>query len=279
MLVLRCVFFDSATGTEEKRGIVESQLKEHFCDVPAAKPEHMAGKTDEAGADLVPWTGELSPLLLAPIIARRLGRLFPGLGLGSRAAALGPAPVRIIGVPGATRTPYSCSGCPHNSSTRVPEGSQALAGIGCHFMASWIDRETSSLIQMGGKGVNWAASSRFIRRGHVFQNLGEGTWCHSGSMAIRQAVAAGANITYKILYNDAVAMTGGQPADGPVSVPAIAHAVRAEGVDRIALVSDDPAQFAAREFPPGVTFHPRGELDAVQRELREVPSVSVLIYA
>jgi indolepyruvate ferredoxin oxidoreductase len=160
----------------------------------------------------------------------------------------------------------------------VPEGSKALAGIGCHFMASWMDRETSSLIQMGGEGVNWAASSRFTGGKHIFQNLGEGTYYHSGSMAIRQAIAAKANITYKILFNDAVAMTGGQPVDGPVSVHAIAHSVRAEGVERIALVSDVPAQFAPADLPLGVSIHPREEMDAVQRELRDVSGVSVLIY-
>ncbi|MFL6811157.1 MAG: indolepyruvate ferredoxin oxidoreductase family protein, partial [Bradyrhizobium canariense] len=154
----------------------------------------------------------------------------------------------------------------------------ALAGIGCHFMASWMDRDTSSLIQMGGEGVNWAASSRFTGNKHVFQNLGEGTYYHSGSMAIRQAIAAKANITYKILFNDAVAMTGGQPVDGPISVHAIAHSVRAEGVARIALVSDDPAQFSPGDLPVGVSIHPREEMDNVQRELREIHGVSVLIY-
>src|SRR5690606_6693613 len=195
-----------------------------------------------------------------------------------KAEAIAQAPAISINVEGATRTPYFCSGCPHNTSTKVPEGSKALAGIGCHFMASWMDRETSSLIQMGGEGVNWAASSRFTGNGHIFQNLGEGTWYHSGSMAIRQAIAAGTNITYKILYNDAVAMTGGQPVDGPVSVQAIAHSVRAEGVERIALVSDDPAKFDPKDLPSDVTIHGRHEMDSVQRELREVKGVSVLIY-
>ncbi|MCZ0738530.1 indolepyruvate ferredoxin oxidoreductase family protein [Phreatobacter sp. AB_2022a] len=263
---------------EEKRGIIESQFKEYFYDYPGAKPDRMVGKHDETGARLVSWIGELSPRMLAPIVAARLDAIFPGLGLAARAEALRPAPERIITVAGATRTPYFCSGCPHNSSTRVPEGSQALAGIGCHFMASWMDRETTSLIQMGGEGVNWAASSRFTGRGHVFQNLGEGTYYHSGSMAIRQAIAAKANITYKILYNDAVAMTGGQPVDGPISVRAIAHGVRAEGVARIALVSDDPSRFRASDLPVGVTLHHRRSLDAVQRELRNVPGVTVLIY-
>ncbi len=263
---------------EEKRGIIESQFKEYFYDLPGSKPQQMVGKTDEEGGDLIPWTGELSPRLLAPIVARRLDPFLPDLGLPARAAALLPEPGRGIEIGGVARTPYFCSGCPHNSSTRVPEGSKALAGIGCHFMASWMDRETSSLIQMGGEGVNWAASSRFTGRGHIFQNLGEGTYYHSGSMAIRQAVAAKANITYKILYNDAVAMTGGQPVDGPLSVQAIAQSVRAEGVERIALVSDRPDKFALNDFPRGTSLDHRRDLDRVQRELREIPGVTVLIY-
>ncbi|MCO5155311.1 MAG: indolepyruvate ferredoxin oxidoreductase family protein [Aquamicrobium sp.] len=269
---------DEVLVIEEKRGIIESQLKEYFYDWPGHKPRVMVGKRDETGARLIPWTGELSPRLLAPLVAKRLDGVFPGHGFQARAARLEAGPAISISVPGATRTPYFCSGCPHNISTKVPEGSQALAGIGCHFMASWMDRDTTSLIQMGGEGVNWAASSLFTGGGHVFQNLGEGTWYHSGSMAIRQAVAAGANITYKILYNDAVAMTGGQPVDGPVSVSAIAHACRAEGVERIALASDAPEKFSAPDFPAGTTIHHRREMDALQRELREVRGVSVLIY-
>ena len=263
---------------EEKRGIIESQFKEYFYDYPGHKPERMVGKYDENNTPLVPWVGELSPRLLAPIVARRLDAIFPGLDLQARAENLVAENTAIPEISGATRTPYFCSGCPHNTSTKVPEGSHALAGIGCHFMASWMDRETTSLIQMGGEGVNWAASSLFTGRNHVFQNLGEGTYYHSGSMAIRQAVAAKTNITYKILFNDAVAMTGGQPVDGPISVHGIAHEVRANGVARIAFVSDDPEKFDARKFPDGVTFHPRENLDAVQRELREIPGVTVLIY-
>ncbi|MBX9453579.1 MAG: indolepyruvate ferredoxin oxidoreductase family protein [Mesorhizobium sp.] len=263
---------------EEKRGIIESQFKEYFYDWPGDKPKRMVGKRDENGERLIPWTGELSPRQLVPLVAKRLDGIFPGQGFAERAARIAGEPAISISVEGATRTPYFCSGCPHNTSTKVPEGSKALAGIGCHFMASWMDRETSSLIQMGGEGVNWAASSLFTGKGHIFQNLGEGTYYHSGSMAIRQAIAAKANITYKILYNDAVAMTGGQPVDGPVSVQAIAQEVRAEGVERIALVSDDPARFHSGDFPHGVTIHHRRELDAVQRELRDVEGVSVLIY-
>ncbi len=263
---------------EEKRGIVESQFKEYFYDWPGHKPHAMVGKRDEDGERLVPWTGELSPRLLLPIVARRLEGIFPGSGFIARAEKILSAPAITLQVEGATRTPYFCSGCPHNTSTKVPEGSEALAGIGCHFMASWMDRNTTSLIQMGGEGVNWAASSLFTGKNHVFQNLGEGTWYHSGSMAVRQAIAAKANITFKILYNDAVAMTGGQPVDGPVSVQAIAHASRAEGVERIALVSDHPDKFQPGELPAGTTIHHRRELDAVQRELRKVKGVSILIY-
>lgn len=263
---------------EEKRGIVESQFKEYFYDWPGHKPQAMVGKRDEDGERLVPWTGELSPRLLLPVVARRLEGIFPGSGFIARAEKILAAPAIALQVEGATRTPYFCSGCPHNTSTKVPEGSEALAGIGCHFMASWMDRNTTSLIQMGGEGVNWAASSLFTGKNHVFQNLGEGTWYHSGSMAVRQAIAAKANITFKILYNDAVAMTGGQPVDGPVSVQAIAHASRAEGVERIALVSDHPDKFQPGELPAATTIHHRRELDAVQRELREVKGVSILIY-
>ncbi|HEA54153.1 indolepyruvate ferredoxin oxidoreductase family protein, partial [Marinobacter antarcticus] len=178
------------------------------------------------------------------------------------------------------RLPYFCSGCPHNTSTKVPEGSKALAGIGCHFMASWMGRNTESLIQMGGEGVNWIGKSRYIGNPHVFQNLGEGTYFHSGSMAIRQAVAAGINITYKILFNDAVAMTGGQPVDGQITVPMIAQQVAAEGVRRVVVLSDEPEKYDDRKqlFPSDVTFHDRTELDKVQRELRDIPGCTILIY-
>ncbi|MAA98773.1 MAG: pyruvate ferredoxin oxidoreductase [Stappia sp.] len=263
---------------EEKRGIIESQFKEYFYDWPGSKPEKMVGKHRAAGDPLIPWTGELSPLSLAPIVADRLDRFFPGENLPERARALTSRPVPHLTLPGATRTPYFCSGCPHNTSTKVPDGSTANSGIGCHVMASWMNRNTAGYAQMGGEGVPWVAASRFSGNRHVFQNLGEGTWYHSGSLAIRQAVAARTNITYKILYNDAVAMTGGQPVDGPVSVSGIAQTCRAEGVERIALVSDDLTKFAASEFPFGTTFHDRSEMDAVQRELREVTGVSVLIY-
>jgi indolepyruvate ferredoxin oxidoreductase len=264
---------------EEKRGIIESQFKEYFYDYPGRKPKRMVGKADENGERLVPWIGELSPLQLTPIVARRLDREFGGKRFRKRADALLRERGPKIEVGGARRMPYFCSGCPHNTSTKVPEGSRALAGIGCHFMASWMDRDTDGLIQMGGEGVNWIPRSRFNGGQHVFQNLGDGTFYHSGSLAIRQAIAAGTNITYKILYNDAVAMTGGQPVDGPLSVQGIAQSVRAEGVERIALVSDEPELFHAGDFPAGTTISHRRDMDAIQRELRDIPGVTVLIYA
>ena len=263
---------------EEKRGIIESQLKEYFYDWPGHKPERMVGKSDGPGNPLLPWTGELSPKVLLPVLAQRLDKLFPGEGFPAKAKALTETPPPVLTIPGATRTPYFCSGCPHNTSTKLPEGSQANSGIGCHVMASWMDRETLGYAQMGGEGVPWAVTSKFNGGRHIFQNLGEGTWYHSGSLAIRQAVAAKTNITYKILYNDAVAMTGGQPVDGPVSVQGIAQSCRAEGVERIALVSDDPLKFEHDDFPKGTTIDHRRELDRIQRELREIPGVTVLIY-
>lgn len=263
---------------EEKRGIIESQFKEYFYDFPGAKPERMVGKNDEFGKRLIPWTGELAPLQLASIVAKRLDGVFEGLNLVAKFDRLHNSRQVSLNVEGATRTPYFCSGCPHNRSTKVPEGSEALAGIGCHFMASWMDRDTNFIVQMGGEGVNWIAKSRFNGGQHVFQNLGDGTYYHSGILAIRQAVAAKTNITYKILYNDATAMTGGQPFDGPVSVEAIAQSLRAEGIDRIAIISDAIENYSPSDYPQGVTFNDRSDLDKIQRELREISGVTALIY-
>jgi len=263
---------------EEKRGIIESQFKEYFYDWPGDKPEKMVGKHRAVGDPLLPWTGELSPLALIPVLAERLNRFFPAEGLPQKARALTARPPQLINVSGASRTPYFCSGCPHNTSTKVPDGSVAASGIGCHVMAGWMDRNTVGYAQMGGEGVPHVAASKFNGGKHIFQNLGEGTWYHSGSLAIRQAVAARSNITYKILYNDAVAMTGGQPVDGPISVSGIAQACRAEGVAEIALVSDDIGKFHAADFPSGTQFYPREQMDRVQRQLRAVKGVSVLIY-
>ena len=169
-----------------------------------------------------------------------------------------------------TRTPYFCSGCPHNTSTKVPEGSRAFAGIGCHFMALWMDRSTETFTHMGGEGVPWVGVAPFTKEEHVFANLGDGTYFHSGSLAIRQAVASGANITYKILYNDATAMTGGQHVDGELSPQQITFQLHSEGIREIYLVSENPDAYPASEIAPGVKTAHRDELDAVQKTLRKV---------
>jgi indolepyruvate ferredoxin oxidoreductase len=189
-----------------------------------------------------------------------------------------------VGGSGADRMPWFCSGCPHNTSTRVPEGSRAMAGIGCHFMSIWMDRATVGFTQMGGEGVPWVGQQPFSKDQHVFANLGDGTYYHSGSLAVRQAVTAGVNITYKILYNDAVAMTGGQQiGERPegLSVIQIAQNMRAEGAAKITIVTDEPEKYdgaRAKGLPDGIEIHHRDRLDAVQREFREIPGTTVIIY-
>lgn len=263
---------------EEKRAIIESQLKEFLYGRDLEKPDRILGKHDEKGDALISWVDELSPSILAPIFADRLIKLMPALDFSEKLACH-TAVTDVEAVDGAKRLPYFCSGCPHNTSTKVPEGSKALAGIGCHFMASWMDRETTDLIQMGGEGVNWASKSKYLKNKHIFQNLGDGTYFHSGYMAIRQAVAAKAHITYKILFNDAVAMTGGQPVDGVITVDQIARQVSAEGVLKTVIVSDDPEKIRKiGGYPSDVEVFHRDELDTVQRTLRDIEGVTVLIY-
>ncbi len=179
----------------------------------------------------------------------------------------------------AQRIPYFCSGCPHNSSTVVPEGMRAYAGIGCHFMAQWMDRATLGYTQMGGEGANWVGEAPFSTREHVFQNIGDGTYNHSGYMAIRAAIASNTNITYKVLFNDAVAMTGGQANDGGLTVPQVARQVAAEGAKRVVIVTDEPDKYASdTAWPAGLTIHHRDDLIEVQKELAQIPGVTVLIY-
>ncbi|WP_286238739.1 indolepyruvate ferredoxin oxidoreductase family protein [Neptuniibacter halophilus] len=263
---------------EEKRGIIESQLKEHLSAPDETIKVRVVGKHDEHGEALVPYVGELSPNMLAKIVADRITQLL-GEDFREKLETIGVRGSSVCDPQGVRRLPYFCSGCPHNSSTKVPEGSKAQAGIGCHVMATWMGRNTESLTQMGGEGVNWASKSIFLKNKHVFQNLGEGTYFHSGSLAIRQAVAAKTNITFKILFNDAVAMTGGQPVDGVITVPAIANQVHAEGVKRVAIVSDDIEKYSDKSiFPSVATFHDRDEMDLLQRELREIEGTTVLIY-
>ncbi len=263
---------------EEKRGLIESQLKELLYDYPGCKPKRMVGKYDEYSKPLMSWTREFSPSYLAPIVAKRMSHIFSGLRFDEQLECIGNTKLTVLSPRGVKRSPFFCSGCPHNTSTKVPEGSEALAGIGCHFMASWMSRNTGSLIQMGGEGVNWIGKARFVGDGHIFQNLGEGTYFHSGYLAIRQSIAAKTNITYKILFNDAVAMTGGQPVDGQLTVPAIVHQVHSEGAKRVVVVSDEPEKYATDTFPKGVTTYHREQLDSVQKELREIAGTTVLVY-
>ena len=270
---------DEILVVEEKRALIENQLKEQLYNLTAESRPGVIGKCDEHGNWLLPPTSELTPARIARVIAKRIGRYVTSEPIRARLEFLEQKEKSLQKqVLSLQRKPHFCSGCPHNTSTKVPEGSKAASGIGCHVMASWMDRDTAGYAQMGGEGVPWVAASKYNGNKHIFQNLGEGTWYHSGSLAIRQAVAAETNITYKILYNDAVAMTGGQPVDGPVSVRGIAQTCRAEGVDKIVLVSDDISKFSHGEFPAGTMFRAREDLDAVQRDLREVKGVSVLIY-
>ncbi|TDV37186.1 indolepyruvate ferredoxin oxidoreductase [Paraburkholderia caballeronis] len=265
---------------EEKGPVIEQQIKDYLYNRRDSARPTITGKHADDGAPRLPALGELRPSRILPVFAAWLAQHKPQLDRRERVVDLVAPQILSNDADGVRRTPYFCSGCPHNTSTKVPEGSIAQAGIGCHFMASWMERDTTGLIQMGGEGVDWAAHSMFTNTRHVFQNLGDGTYFHSGILAIRQAVAAKANITYKILYNDAVAMTGGQPVDGSISVPQIARQVEAEGVSRFVVVSDEPEKYDGHHtlFPKGTTFHHRGELDTVQRELRDTAGVTVLIY-
>ena len=284
---------DEILVVEEKRQIVEYQLKEHLYNWREDVRPRVIGKFDEAGEWahprgrwLLPGTADFSVAQIARVIAGRIARFHTSDTIRARLAILDAKDV-VLGKAVATppRPAWYCSGCPHNTSTKVPEGSLALAGIGCHVMATAIYPEhNKTTTHMGGEGAPWLGQAWFSKRNHVFANLGDGTYYHSGSRAIRAAVAAGVNITYKILYNDAVAMTGGQPVDGPISVPRIAHQVAAEGVRRIALVAEDAGRWADTSALPtqleGMRFtvHHRDQMDEVQRELREVPGVSILIY-
>ena len=281
---------------EEKRQLIEYQLKEELYTWQAGShPPRVVGKFDDngewsraegqpAGTWLLPANYEHSPAIVARAIAQRLARLGIDAALGSRIKdrlAFLELKEKAQKKPRVTtlRTPYFCSGCPHNTSTRVPEGSRATAGIGCHFMAVWMDRSTSTFTHMGAEGTPWIGQAPFTNEKHIFANLGDGTYFHSGLLAIRAAVAAKVTMTYKILYNDAVAMTGGQTHDGPLDPAMISRQIAAEGVDPIIVVTDEPEKYPSTvNWAPGVTIRHRDELDAVQRELRELPGVSALIY-
>jgi indolepyruvate ferredoxin oxidoreductase len=269
---------DLVIVVEEKRSLIEVQVREEL--YGTANQPVCIGKKDEQGHWLFPVKGALDTNEIAIAIGERLLRYHNNDDLAGRLAKLKEAQaVLAITSDVAVRTPGFCSGCPHNSSTVVPAGHRAYAGIGCHFMAQWMDRRTEGYTQMGGEGANWIGEAPFSNRGHVFQNLGDGTYNHSGSLALRWSVHTKTNVTYKILFNDAVAMTGGQPHEGSLTVDMIARQVRAEGVETIRLVTDEPDKYPAGvQWPAGLTIHHRDDLDEVQRELAEVPGTSVLIY-
>jgi indolepyruvate ferredoxin oxidoreductase len=288
---------------EEKRQVIEYQVKEELYNWRADVRPNVVGKFDESdgGGSGGEWSmpnpsqnwllrakADLTPALVAKALAKRLNKagIVPA---GSDIAARMAQRIEVIegkeraltalNVTGVDRAPWFCSGCPHNTSTRVPEGSRAVAGIGCHFMSVWMDRSTVTFSQMGGEGVSWVGQAPFTTDKHIFANLGDGTYFHSGLLAVRQSIAAGVNITYKILFNDAVAMTGGQPIDGTLRVPEMTRELDAEGAKKIVVVTDEPEKYqGATGLAPGVTVKHRDELDAVQRELREVDGCTILIY-
>ncbi|MES2128040.1 MAG: indolepyruvate ferredoxin oxidoreductase family protein [Pseudomonadota bacterium] len=290
---------DEILVVEEKRQILEYALKEALYNLPDGERPRVVGKFDDTGewskgsrtghGDwLLPATYELNPAQIARAIASRISHYCAGHPVAARVqeriAYLEAKELVLKNVstkpnPQTDRTPFFCSGCPHNTSTKVPEGSRALAGIGCHYMVLWMDRETSTFTHMGAEGVTWVGQAPFTNEKHVFTNLGDGTYFHSGILAIRAAVAAKVNITYKILFNDAVAMTGGQEFDGPLDPGMISRQIAAEGVGPIIVVTDEPEKYPADyKWAEGVTVRHRSELMDVQRELRDKPGVSAMIY-
>ena len=263
---------------EEKRGLVEDQLREAL--YGSADAPRIIGKLNAAGETLFPSYGDLDAAVVArglhPFLAARAAgdetmlRRLGDVQAASAPIAMEPPPI--------VRSAYFCSGCPHNTSTKVPNGSRALAGIGCHYLVLGMERSTEGHTHMGAEGANWIGLAPFVNEPHVFQNMGDGTYFHSGLLAIRAAIASGVNVTYKLLFNDAVAMTGGQSVDGGLTVEAMVRQLQAEGAAKVVVVSATPDRFAAGALPSSVALRPREELDAVQQELRAVAGVTVLIY-
>ena len=262
---------------EEKRGVIEDQMRAQLYNAPADQRPRMFGKTGPAGDVLLPAWGEIEPVS----VARAILAAFPDLAAALPEAAHGLdqlADQRPTGVVGVQREPYFCSGCPHSISTRVPDGSRASTGIGCHMMIIGNpDRSTATFTQMGGEGVAWTGMAPFTDENHIFVNIGDGTYFHSGILAIRAAIASGVNATYKILYNDAVAMTGGQKLDGTLTVPQVVAQVLAEGAAKVAVVAEQPDRHRG-QLPSNVLLRDRDQLDAVQRELRTLPGVTVMVF-
>lgn len=281
---------------EEKRQILEYALKEELYNWREDVRPKVYGKfaaRDNTGGEwsiphadwLLPATAELSPALIAKAIAQRLLTMELPADIRSHICErihIIEQKERETARPRVTseRKPWFCSGCPHNTSTQLPEGSRALAGIGCHYMAQWMNRNTSTFSQMGGEGAAWIGQMPFTHDKHVFVNLGDGTYFHSGILAIRAAVAAKANITYKILFNGAVAMTGGQPIDGILTVPLLVQQLQAEQVAKTVVVTDDPSKYrqAGYRLPAGIEVFHRDQLDHVQRQLRDTTGTTILVY-
>ena len=281
-------FHDWAEGlelivvVEEKRKLIEVQIKEAIFDDRRGRRVYGWYKGGAGGMhreELFPTRGALDPVM----IAEKIGGILIEEGRGTDRVKAGLAQIAEARKADnaeeiAARLPYFCSGCPHNSSTKLPDGSRAYAGIGCHYMVQWMDRETTGFTHMGGEGANWIGEAPFSKRKHVFQNLGDGTYNHSGVQAIRAALAAKTNITYKILYNDAVAMTGGQPNEGGLTAPRIAHELKAMGVNEVVVVYDEKEDVDTAAFPKGMEMHERADLMSVQERLQEVEGVSAIIY-
>ena len=277
-----CSGLDEVLVVEEKRRILELAVKDVLYAVPEKDRPRVSGRRDEHGRRLLSEVGQLGPDEIARAIAHRIRSFHDSPAIQHRLAFLEAkdderTKRRSLSV---VRTPFFCSGCPHNTSTRVPDGSRAHGGVGCHYMATNMARGNVTHPHMGGEGANWIGMSRFVETEHVFQNLGDGTYFHSGLLAIRACVAAGVNITYKILYNDAVAMTGGQPVDGNIDPAAISRQVHAEGVNHLAIVTDQPEKYSGQHhrLAPGTEIHHRRSLDEVQKNFRRHHGVSVIIY-
>lgn len=274
---------DEILVVEEKRSIIEDQLTGQLYNWPTDKRPRVIGEFDENGKDLLPNLSELTPAMIARVIAQRVAQYFTSEIVQSRLSFINTKEAALFArKPLVERMPHYCSGCPHNTSTKLPDGSLAMAGIGCHYMATWMPdgRAGNTFTQMGGEGVTWVGQAPFTKRKHMFQNLGDGTYFHSGILAIRQAISSGVNITYKILFNDAVAMTGGQPVDGELSIDKLLFQLRGEGVKRIAWVVDLKEFDGKLPKAPfeGISVHERDDMDAVQRELREVEGTTVIVY-
>ncbi|HRQ61700.1 MAG TPA: indolepyruvate ferredoxin oxidoreductase family protein, partial [Alphaproteobacteria bacterium] len=265
---------------EEKRELIEYQLKQQIFNWPSDTRPRVVGKYDENGKRLLPLHNDQSVGLVAHVIAKRIKRFYNKPEIAERLKFFEEREESIKEYqPPSQRKPFYCAGCPHNTSTKVPEDGFAMVGIGCHYMVQWMDRNSAMCTQMGGEGVPWVGMAPFVKRDHIFANLGDGTYFHSGSLAIRAAVAGKVNITYKILYNDAVAMTGGQAVDGEMPVYRVAQQVMAEGVAKAWILTENLAAYEDRSLiPPEVKILHRDWLDSVMKECQQTPGTTIIIY-